>query len=328
MRTLALGSGLDPAGLYRRTGGNPFFVTEILASGSPAIPATVRDAVLARASRLSSRARSVLEAAAVAGVHCEPWLVGAVSAAQAQALAAPTQELQHLAPVAAARAEVAWASGDLTRSMPRRGGLQAGARSPRPLDGRRARVLALPGRLHPRALGGVQRALRPSHCGGVAPRGGAVGGDRLSLRGGPRHRRQWGRGGASPGAGGVRGAGGSSDGQADREAPEGDGGPRHPTRAAPIHTRAPSGVDLAGAGDRLPHRLVDPVEARRAQSRRRGPRGHTPGDRPEPPPGGWSRGLSALAPVIRPTPSGPLRPALSWLGTACRRVSSRVETSG
>ena len=38
--------------------GNPFFVTEVLASGGEAIPATVRDAVLARTARLGDEART------------------------------------------------------------------------------------------------------------------------------------------------------------------------------------------------------------------------------------------------------------------------------
>src|SRR4029453_15160748 len=59
--------GLDPGALYERTGGNPFFVTEVLAAGDEAIPATVADAVLARAARLSPPARQVLDAAAVVG---------------------------------------------------------------------------------------------------------------------------------------------------------------------------------------------------------------------------------------------------------------------
>ncbi|GGK41952.1 hypothetical protein GCM10008955_39680 [Deinococcus malanensis] len=46
---LSEGSGLDVVTLHRQTGGNPFFVTEILAAGGEAIPATVRDVVLARA---------------------------------------------------------------------------------------------------------------------------------------------------------------------------------------------------------------------------------------------------------------------------------------
>ena len=40
--------GIDAASCTERTGGNPFFVTEVLAAGGEQIPATVRDAVLAR----------------------------------------------------------------------------------------------------------------------------------------------------------------------------------------------------------------------------------------------------------------------------------------
>jgi DNA-binding CsgD family transcriptional regulator/tetratricopeptide (TPR) repeat protein len=72
---LAQERGLDPAGLYRRTGGNPFFVTEVLAAGGEEIPPTVRDAVLARAARLSPEARALLEAVAVAPPQAELWLL-------------------------------------------------------------------------------------------------------------------------------------------------------------------------------------------------------------------------------------------------------------
>ena len=44
---LAMPYGVDRDELYRMTGGNPFFVTEVLAAPSPEIPATVRDAVRA-----------------------------------------------------------------------------------------------------------------------------------------------------------------------------------------------------------------------------------------------------------------------------------------
>jgi predicted ATPase len=47
--------GLDPRALYETTRGNPFFVTEVLAAGDEAIPATVMDAVLARAARLPQK---------------------------------------------------------------------------------------------------------------------------------------------------------------------------------------------------------------------------------------------------------------------------------
>ena len=64
---LARKRGLDGGELMRRTGGNPFFVTEVVAGGDGDIPATVSDAVLARAARLSAEARYSLEAAAVLG---------------------------------------------------------------------------------------------------------------------------------------------------------------------------------------------------------------------------------------------------------------------
>jgi hypothetical protein len=54
---LATPHGLDAKALYRATGGNPFFVTEVLAGRHEHIPATVRDAVLARTARLGTRAR-------------------------------------------------------------------------------------------------------------------------------------------------------------------------------------------------------------------------------------------------------------------------------
>jgi predicted ATPase len=77
---LAGPDGIDPDKLYRTTGGNPFFVTEVLAGGSELIPQTVRDAVLARAARLSPAARSLLDAAAVIPHQAELWLLEAIAA--------------------------------------------------------------------------------------------------------------------------------------------------------------------------------------------------------------------------------------------------------
>ena len=70
---------VDPDRLHAATGGNPFFVTEVLASDRDELPATVRDAVLARAARLTPEARDVLEAVAIATPHAELWLVEALS---------------------------------------------------------------------------------------------------------------------------------------------------------------------------------------------------------------------------------------------------------
>ena len=79
------GSALDADELYQRTGGNPFYVTEVLAAGSLHVPATVRDAVLARVSRLSAAAREVAGTASVLGRHAE---AGLLAEAAGQPLAA------------------------------------------------------------------------------------------------------------------------------------------------------------------------------------------------------------------------------------------------
>ena len=70
---------VDADDLYRRTGGNPFFVTEVLGSGGQSMPTGVRDAVLARAARLSQGARVVLDAAAVVPQRVELELLLALA---------------------------------------------------------------------------------------------------------------------------------------------------------------------------------------------------------------------------------------------------------
>ena len=71
-------SGIDAQALFRETGGNAFFVTEVVASGGEHLPSTVQDAVLARVSRLSPQARLALESSAVIGSRAEPSLVHAM----------------------------------------------------------------------------------------------------------------------------------------------------------------------------------------------------------------------------------------------------------
>lgn len=66
--------GLDAAALHHQTGGNPFFVTEVLANEGNALPATVQDAVLTRLTRLSVAAQTALSAAAIIGPRLEPWV--------------------------------------------------------------------------------------------------------------------------------------------------------------------------------------------------------------------------------------------------------------
>jgi DNA-binding CsgD family transcriptional regulator len=75
---LAAPYGVDAGELHRKTDGNPFFVVEALAAGAEAIPATVRDAVLARAARLDPEARALLDAVAITP-HAELWLLELVA---------------------------------------------------------------------------------------------------------------------------------------------------------------------------------------------------------------------------------------------------------
>ena len=75
---LAAESGIDAAALHRETGGNAFFVTEVVAAGGGPLPGTVQDAVLARVQRLSPLAQRTLETAAVVGSRVEPALVHAL----------------------------------------------------------------------------------------------------------------------------------------------------------------------------------------------------------------------------------------------------------
>ena len=77
---LAESHDVEPGELYLRTGGNPFYVTEVLAGGGQEIPATVRAAALARAGRLSPDGRRMLEAAAVVPASCERWLLEKLAA--------------------------------------------------------------------------------------------------------------------------------------------------------------------------------------------------------------------------------------------------------
>ena len=58
---LTSGSGYDSQHIYDITGGNPFFVREVLAAPSDTVPETVRDAVLSRLAHCPREARSLAE---------------------------------------------------------------------------------------------------------------------------------------------------------------------------------------------------------------------------------------------------------------------------
>jgi DNA-binding CsgD family transcriptional regulator len=76
---LAAGSGVNAEQLHRLTGGNPFYVTEILAAGADALrgtlPRSVAEAVWGRLARLSPAGREAVEATAVCGSRADPQLL-------------------------------------------------------------------------------------------------------------------------------------------------------------------------------------------------------------------------------------------------------------
>jgi DNA-binding CsgD family transcriptional regulator len=75
---LARRAGRGARGVHQATQGNPFFVTELLAGDAQALPASVRDAVLARVAPLAAEARDVLELASVAPAQIEVEVLDAV----------------------------------------------------------------------------------------------------------------------------------------------------------------------------------------------------------------------------------------------------------
>jgi DNA-binding CsgD family transcriptional regulator/tetratricopeptide (TPR) repeat protein len=75
---LSLGTRRDPRTIYEVTGGNPFFVRELLAGPTDTVPETVRDAVLSRLMPCSPAARTVAELVSLLPGRTPLWLVRAL----------------------------------------------------------------------------------------------------------------------------------------------------------------------------------------------------------------------------------------------------------
>lgn len=89
---LATGSGVNAEQLHELTGGNPFFVTEVLAAGPAALtrqglPRSIAEAVRGRLARLSPAARETAAAVAVCGPRAAVALVEKVCPAAGVGLA-------------------------------------------------------------------------------------------------------------------------------------------------------------------------------------------------------------------------------------------------
>ena len=78
-RLVGTAGTVDAEELYLETGGNPFYVTEVIAAGGSAVPRSVHDAVLSRTARLTAEARDSLEVVALAGPRAELSLVSSVA---------------------------------------------------------------------------------------------------------------------------------------------------------------------------------------------------------------------------------------------------------
>jgi DNA-binding CsgD family transcriptional regulator len=190
VRVLSAGRGVDPAELFRVTGGNPFYVREVLEAGLGEVPGSARDVVLARAARLGPEARQTLEAAALIGGTVDERLLGQVVAGP-EVAEVISSGLMAGQPVLRFRHEIARQAVEQAVLPARRSGFHArilqGLRSlgceddarlafhaeqagdgPAALEhaaraGRRARTLAS----HREAAGQFERALR--FAGGEAP---------------------------------------------------------------------------------------------------------------------------------------------------------------
>jgi len=79
VQVLAGGSEREAAALRELTGGNPFYLSQVIAAGMDEVPASARDAVLARTARLDGSARAVLDAAALIGTRLEYSLLESVT---------------------------------------------------------------------------------------------------------------------------------------------------------------------------------------------------------------------------------------------------------
>jgi predicted ATPase len=86
VRELSGPRGADASAVLHATGGNPFFVTEVLASPDVEVPATVRDAVLARLGRLGDDTQRSLELLSTIPGQVERWLVESLLGDRAAAL--------------------------------------------------------------------------------------------------------------------------------------------------------------------------------------------------------------------------------------------------
>lgn len=102
-----------PEELYRVTGGNPFFVTEVLAGPAEGIPPSAREAIRLAQEPTISLIPALVTLGRLLARRGDPAAGSVLD--DAYGLALPTRESQRQGPVAAARAEAAWLRGEPER---------------------------------------------------------------------------------------------------------------------------------------------------------------------------------------------------------------------
>ena len=156
------GHRLDPVDVHRRTAGNPFFVSQILAQPDSPMPESVRDAVVARTAALTPEVRRALEL-----LSCTPE---AVSGPLLAALGVPTATVEALAATGLLDRR-GTASRSATRSRARRCSVRwRRARSPRCTQDDRGARGGRRGRQRARPPRDGRRRTSPGSCGTPRPR--------------------------------------------------------------------------------------------------------------------------------------------------------------
>ena len=164
---LADGHGADAGAVLVATAGNPFFVTEVLANPGVEVPATVRDAVLARLGGLSEPTQRALELLSTVPGQAERCWWRRCSAATRRRWTRPSGAACCRPTPGTSGSATSWPAGRSSGSAPPRPGRRqpAGPGRARPPPGGRA-VAADP----PRPPGRRPRGGRPPP--GCRPRGG------------------------------------------------------------------------------------------------------------------------------------------------------------
>ncbi len=81
-----LGQTYGIQNLFKITGGNPFLISELLSNRDEKIPSTIQDSILTKISRLSNKARELVELVCIIPTRAEKWLIDEILPADSELL--------------------------------------------------------------------------------------------------------------------------------------------------------------------------------------------------------------------------------------------------